>query len=147
MDRYRAILETKEEIKCYWTKNDGVQMASLRVSLLCPITLKRIKRAVKGQACRHLQCFDLQSFLKINDKRPSLKCPICARDVPVKEVVFDRFFAQILSSTKSLNVRDVEIAEDGSYRHVEEERNANKMNEVMERMNASDSDDDVIVID
>ena len=36
------------------------------ISLKCPLSLERIKIPVKGINCKHLQCFDLESYLELN---------------------------------------------------------------------------------
>ncbi|TMS39343.1 hypothetical protein L596_005883 [Steinernema carpocapsae] len=143
-NRYRAANDTEEEIRWHWTKKDGVQITSLRASLLCPISLKHMKRPVKGLGCAHLQCFDLKNFLMMNDKRPTLKCPICAKSIFLKEIMIDTYFAKILTDTKSSlpRVNDVEIAEDGSYTPVYEKPQARSK----KKMREDDFDEDVIFI-
>lgn len=50
---------------------------SQTVTLKCPITFKKISLPARGQECRHLTCFDLESYLQINCERGSWRCPIC----------------------------------------------------------------------
>ena len=49
----------------------------VRVSLKCPISGKRMALPARGQDCKHLQCFDLEAYLRLNGDRGSWKCPIC----------------------------------------------------------------------
>ena len=49
----------------------------VRVSLKCPISGKRMALPARGQECKHLQCFDLEAYLRLNGDRGSWKCPIC----------------------------------------------------------------------
>lgn len=52
--------------------------SAVKVSLRCPITFNRINLPARGQDCKHLQCFDLESYLRLNGDRGSgWKCPVC----------------------------------------------------------------------
>lgn len=54
-----------------------LDQASLKVSLKCPITFKRIVLPARGQECKHIQCFDLESYLQVNSERGTWRCPVC----------------------------------------------------------------------
>jgi zinc finger MIZ domain-containing protein len=56
---------------------DGVEQTAIKVSLKCPITFKRIALPARGHECKHIQCFDLESYLQMNCDRGSWKCPVC----------------------------------------------------------------------
>ena len=48
-----------------------------KVSLRCPLTFRRIAVPARGHECRHIQCFDLESYLKLNCEKGVWKCPVC----------------------------------------------------------------------
>ena len=48
-----------------------------QVSLRCPLTFKRICVPARGHECRHTQCWDLESYLKLNCEKGLWKCPVC----------------------------------------------------------------------
>ena len=56
---------------------DGVEQTAIKVSLKCPITYRRISLPARGHDCKHIQCFDLESYLQLNCERGSWKCPVC----------------------------------------------------------------------
>ena len=56
---------------------DGVEQTAIKVSLKCPITYRRIDLPARGHDCKHIQCFDLESYLKLNVERGAWKCPVC----------------------------------------------------------------------
>jgi zinc finger MIZ domain-containing protein len=56
---------------------DGVEQTALKVSLKCPITFKKIVLPARGHDCKHIQCFDLESYLQLNCERGSWRCPVC----------------------------------------------------------------------
>uniref|UniRef100_A0A8B9TQV4 Zinc finger MIZ-type containing 2 n=1 Tax=Anas platyrhynchos TaxID=8839 RepID=A0A8B9TQV4_ANAPL len=54
---------------------DGVEQTAIKVSLKCPITFRRIQLPARGHDCRHIQCFDLESYLQLNCERGTWRCP------------------------------------------------------------------------
>ena len=46
----------------------GLMATRHRVSLICPITQALIHLPVKSSYCSHFACFDLRSFLQMNEK-------------------------------------------------------------------------------
>lgn len=56
---------------------DGVEQTAIKVSLKCPITYRRINLPARGHDCKHIQCFDLQSYLQMNSERGTWRCPVC----------------------------------------------------------------------
>ncbi|KAI1696458.1 MIZ/SP-RING zinc finger domain-containing protein [Ditylenchus destructor] len=91
-------------------------LLQLKVRLVCPLSKKRIRIPVRYESCRHLQCFDLKTFLKMKTKRNFLHCPICNTEVS-KELVglrIDKFFENILLQIGDST--EVEILRDGSFR-------------------------------
>lgn len=56
---------------------DSVEQTALKVSMKCPITFKRITLPARGHDCKHIQCFDLESYLQLNCERGSWRCPVC----------------------------------------------------------------------
>ncbi|PKU35257.1 zinc finger miz domain-containing protein 1 isoform x5 [Limosa lapponica baueri] len=56
---------------------DGVEQTAIKVSLKCPITFRRIQLPARGHDCKHVQCFDLESYLQLNCERGTWRCPVC----------------------------------------------------------------------
>jgi len=56
---------------------DGVEQTSVKITLKCPITFRRITLPARGNECRHIQCFDLESYLQLNAERGLWRCPVC----------------------------------------------------------------------
>lgn len=85
-----------------------------RISLNCPITYRRIKTPVKGQLCKHYQCFDLSNYVELNSKRPSWRCPHCNQSVCFTDLRVDQRMAKVLLEVGE-NVSEVIISADGSW--------------------------------
>ena len=58
--------------------DDGIEQTAVKFSVKCPITYRRITIPARGHDCKHIQCFDLESYLKLNVDKGSWKCPVCA---------------------------------------------------------------------
>lgn len=59
------------------SEGDGVEQTAIKISLKCPITFKKITLPARGHDCKHIQCFDLESYLQMNCERGSWRCPVC----------------------------------------------------------------------
>ena len=84
------------------------------VSLYDPTSYARIVDPARFKGCRHLQCFDLELFIKINMHRDFHTCPVCKGSYKLEDLVFDEFFLEILNSDVN-NVDVFQIFADGSY--------------------------------
>ena len=66
---------------------------------------KNNKTLYRGKDCKHLQCFNAQTFLLANanfkttwQSKNAWTCPICANKLPLKFLVRDQYFVDILAS-------------------------------------------------
>ncbi|KAJ4902585.1 RING/U-box superfamily protein [Raphanus sativus] len=84
-----------------------------RVSLRCPISHSRIKLPVKGQLCKHLQCFDFWNYVNINMRKPAWRCPHCNQTVSYPEIRFDQ---NMILKDAEHNAADVIIHADGTWK-------------------------------
>ncbi|KAL0741628.1 hypothetical protein Bca4012_083141 [Brassica carinata] len=95
-----------------------------RVSLRCPISHSRIELPVKGQLCKHLQCFDFWNYVNINMIKPSWRCPHCSQPVSYPEIRLDQNMAKILKDAGH-KTADVIIHAGGTWK-VGRENNVNE---------------------
>uniref|UniRef100_A0A4W3H8T9 Zinc finger, MIZ-type containing 1a n=1 Tax=Callorhinchus milii TaxID=7868 RepID=A0A4W3H8T9_CALMI len=68
---------------------DGVEQTAIKVSLKCPITFRRIQLPARGHDCKHVQCFDLESYLQLNCERGTWRCPVCNWRTILNKVTID----------------------------------------------------------
>lgn len=95
--------------------DNDFELASETVSLTCPCSMVRIQTPVRSTSCKHVQCFDLFSFLKLQQHVPLWTCPIC--DIPIlykKKLRVDFFFKSLLESVSD-KYDLVVLKPDGSY--------------------------------
>ena len=57
--------------------DDQVEQTAVKIVLKCPVTYKRITLPARGRDCKHIQCFDLESYLQLNCERGTWRCPVC----------------------------------------------------------------------
>jgi len=71
---------------------------------LCPVSFCPIEESAIGKNCNHVQVFDLQSYIAVNQRMRSLDkrwtCPVCASSLRPDEVVLDPFAQGILDTLR-----------------------------------------------
>ncbi|KAL1241292.1 E3 SUMO-protein ligase PIAS4-A [Trichinella spiralis] len=88
---------------------------SIQISLLCPLSRKRLIYPCRSMKCTHPQCFDVDNFLQLSKGKVYLRCPICRRVVHRKFLCIDLFTLDILKCTAE-NVVDVFVFNDGTWK-------------------------------
>jgi hypothetical protein len=68
---------------------DSCSSRSLTLSLLCPLSMSAIKTATRGRQCKHLQCFDMRTFLHYNKHISGgrWRCGVCEDFISVRDLV------------------------------------------------------------
>lgn len=101
--------------------SDDVMSSSMKVSLRCPLMLTRISIPVKGRKCLHVQCFDLEFFLKYTRRSSKFLCPVCNNpNAFPDDLVVSPYIEKAL---EVFDCDDVEISSDGSLRALQSQRN------------------------
>ncbi|KRY60588.1 E3 SUMO-protein ligase PIAS2 [Trichinella britovi] len=91
---------------------------SIQISLLCPLSRKRLIYPCRSVKCTHPQCFDVDNFLQVSKGKVYLRCPICRRTVHRKFLcidLYEMFTLDILKCTTE-NVVDVFVFNDGTWK-------------------------------
>lgn len=75
----------------------------LTFKLTCPLSLSPIDVPVRGQECRHFQCFDLFSFIKVNSfpTQRRWNCPLCDHLVFLESLEVCGLFKDILEKRRT----------------------------------------------
>ena len=76
----------------------GLMATRHRLSLICPITQALMNLPGKSIYCSHLTCFDLRSFLQMNEKRLQWSCPICKKSASYDTLHVDKRLQSILTN-------------------------------------------------
>lgn len=105
--RIKEITTAEEEDLCAPT--------SIRVSVACPLGKSRMTYPCRSTKCKHLQCFDAQLFLLMNEKKPSFICPVCNKHLKFGDLTIDGFFADVIQNLSINAGNDIEVFPDGSW--------------------------------
>ncbi|KAI2469202.1 PINIT domain-containing protein [Annulohypoxylon bovei var. microspora] len=101
--------------------NDPDVVATSQVlSLLCPLSYTRLKVPCRGMSCNHIQCFDANSFMQLQEQGPTWSCPICYKAAPFETLAIDEYVDEVLKNT-SRSQQQVTIEPDGQWRTKTEE--------------------------
>ncbi|XP_054895268.1 zinc finger MIZ domain-containing protein 2-like isoform X2 [Poeciliopsis prolifica] len=88
---------------------DGVEQTAIKVSLKCPITFRRIQLPARGHDCRHIQCFDLESYLQLNCERGTWRCPVCNKTALLEGLEVDQYMLGILIYVEHSDYEEITI--------------------------------------
>lgn len=61
----------------------------LKVSLNCPLGKMKMSIPCRASTCSHLQCFDANLYLQMNERKPTWNCPVCDRPAAFDNLVID----------------------------------------------------------
>eukprot|EP01018_Ginkgo_biloba_P022238 Gb_39019 [translate_table: standard] len=91
---------------------------SVTVNLRCPMSGSRIRIAGRFKPCVHMGCFDLETFVELNQRARKWQCPICLKNYSLDNIIIDPYFNRITSSMKSYpeDVTEVEVNPNGCWR-------------------------------
>ena len=118
-------------------KDDEISTTSCKVSMACPLgmarcidlnlsflfcILFRMTLPCRASTCDHLQCFDADLYLKMNEKKPKWVCPVCNKPAYFEHLFLDGFYIQLLLSPKfkALTTNDIILNNDASWEPVED---------------------------
>lgn len=49
----------------------------------------------RATTCEHVQCFDVQMFLQMNEKKPTWVCPVCDKPALYKDLMIDGYVCAV----------------------------------------------------
>ena len=124
----RSVISSKLE-----DKDDEISTSSVKVTMACPLSMMRMSWPARASTCDHLQCFDADMYIKMNEKKPKWVCPVCNKPAYFEDLFLDGFYIQLLLSPKfkALTTNEIILNNDASWDAVEEVT-----------LGVSDSDDD-----
>lgn len=122
MDRVKKVpfSDGKMWIKTYFTKQSkDIEIPFVNMSLKCPLSTGRLVCPVRTSTCKHLQCFDLETFWKYMAMGGKLNkkstCPICKAPASIGDIRICGYTQQILNDLVSEDAENAVVMADGSY--------------------------------
>ncbi|KAL5982582.1 SUMO ligase siz1 [Asimina triloba] len=91
---------------------------SITVNLRCPMSGSRMKIAGRFKPCVHMGCFDLETFVELNQRSRKWQCPICLKNYSLENIIIDPYFNRIASLMQDCgeDVNEIDVKPDGSWR-------------------------------
>jgi hypothetical protein len=91
---------------------------SVSINLRCPLSGSRMKVAGRFKPCIHMGCFDLNTFVELNQHARKWQCPTCMKNYSLEDIIIDPYFNCITSHIKNYpeDVTEVEVKPDGCWR-------------------------------
>lgn len=101
-----------------------IETSTLKVALVCPLMKCRMQLPARARNCKHVQCFDLQPYLLMNEKKPGWLCPVCDGPAPYEALIIDGLFKSIIEKVK--DVDEIEFTADGEWTKVAKSEKGDK---------------------
>eukprot|EP00929_Paragymnodinium_shiwhaense_P107817 TRINITY_DN74176_c0_g1_i1.p1 TRINITY_DN74176_c0_g1~~TRINITY_DN74176_c0_g1_i1.p1 ORF type:complete len:499 (+),score=90.63 TRINITY_DN74176_c0_g1_i1:59-1555(+) len=117
VDRMKSLLdhqavpdeEQAEELEC---------LSADVLQLTCPITMEKVAEPVRGKACKHLRCFELEAYISMNHRMAAFNnrwvCPICSLILQPRDLCLDEFLSTVISQTHE-EEEEVLVHSNGSW--------------------------------
>ncbi|KAF3048937.1 hypothetical protein E8E11_003099 [Didymella keratinophila] len=109
--------------------------STLTINLRDPFSASKIcDTPVRGKACLHNECFDLDTFLETRPRKGDAtaadqwRCPICKADARPSSLCVDGFLVEVrkeLERKGLLDTRAIVVSQNGSWKPKPEERDPN----------------------
>ncbi|RGP79162.1 hypothetical protein FLONG3_2733 [Fusarium longipes] len=138
--RHISSEETRTKIQRRLQPSDSddiiIEDETLTISLADPFSATRFTEPVRGSQCKHLECFDLETWLQTRPLKPPQKgggpreqggepsmvdvwkCPICSLDARPNNLWIDDYFAGVrrsLISSGDMRTKSITVAADGKW--------------------------------
>lgn len=96
-------------------EDDDVIAGASRVTMQCPLSHRRVSTPVRSERCRHVECFDLDSYLQLarSTRFPRWQCPKCNAPARPSQLQIDPWMAGLLADFPP-SCLEVDVEPDGS---------------------------------
>lgn len=118
------------------------------MSLKDPVSTMRIELPCRSTVCAHNQCFDVSSFIQLQEQAPTWSCPICNKIISFEALAVDHYVLDILQQT-SQSVEQVQVEPEGEWKAIKQDDSVASGGRVRRQTRASydeASDDDLVEI-
>jgi hypothetical protein len=132
-------LETgKKKVIDSFSDNNEVQAVSSKLSVIDPLKLSKIILPGRAVTCKHIECFDLETFLQMNERVRRWICPICEKPILFSDLRLDCYFLEILRQLEQRSdVLQVCLNPDGTWATRPSQKELGRPNEAEDRKKIS----------
>ncbi|KAJ0410613.1 hypothetical protein ATCC90586_009094 [Pythium insidiosum] len=111
--------QAREQVIKSFGDDDDVVTTCTVLSVRCPLGLCVISLPARGLHCKHLQCFDLRTFLQFNKKARSraYRCTVCHNFIKATDLRIDPYLKKLLAEVADDDeLEEVEISPDATWK-------------------------------
>ena len=102
--------------------DDGIATTNLKVTLACPLGKMRMSTPCRPSTCDHLQCFDANLFIQMNERKPTWQCPVCNKPGLYMDLYLDGYFLDVVGSEDlPEDENEIILNQDGTWKPVPRE--------------------------
>ena len=96
---------------------DDIATTDIKVSLACPLGKMRMSTPCRPSTCDHLQCFDANLFINMNERKPTWQCPVCNSPSLYKDLYLDGYFLDVVNSEElPEEENEIILNQDGTWK-------------------------------
>merc|ERR1712203_522450 len=97
-------------------QDQEIATTSCKVTLACPLGKMRMVTPARASTCDHLQCFDAQLYLSMNERKPKWVCPVCNKPALMENLLVDGFFMELMASPRlPVDEHEIVLHNDGTW--------------------------------
>ncbi|KAI8612316.1 hypothetical protein BC830DRAFT_1137391 [Chytriomyces sp. MP71] len=109
------------------------------VSFLCPISLTRMQTPGRGKTCTHMQSFDIQTYLKLNNNvKEPWKCVLCMKRTGLSQLILDIPMMQLLDAYPD-DIRCI-VKMDGTHKKAQANADIQTITDCVDSLEIADSE-------
>jgi len=98
-------------------EGDDIATTDIKVSLACPLGKMRMTHPCRPSTCDHLQCFDANLFIQMNERKPTWQCPVCYSPALYKDLYLDGYFHDVINSDElPEEEHEIILNQDGTWK-------------------------------
>jgi hypothetical protein len=84
----------------------------------CPVGFIRIAEPARGKGCKHIQCFDLNTFLDYGARYGKSRCFHCNENIPVSQLRICKLMKSVLDAASDIST-SVKLMKDGTFKEMD----------------------------
>lgn len=84
-----------------------IDVPEVRLSLKCPVSKTRLVTPCRGLHCQHIQAFDGDTFLTMNERRPTWRCFVCDKIIWFEDLYCDSFVKHLACNYADADALDL----------------------------------------
>ncbi|KII73188.1 Zinc finger MIZ domain-containing protein 2 [Thelohanellus kitauei] len=122
--RTQSVRKSLDFVQQFFTSNTmELARGYTVISILDPVTKKPMNIPVRGEHCKHIQCFDFESLCARHVNRTHFVCPVCRIPCSLPGVIVDGYMCTLVVQMRQVgNKHDIKLTPEGNWCHLSPQR-------------------------